>query len=583
MNILFIFLLLMDNNKNNNKNNKIKVQNKFKPKDNFESNRSKVNRENFKGKKGKRELQIAESKRNIILQKRKAKELLENKPTEIPSQLITKFISMEGKELNSESSTNEITLPSEITIFDLNKLINNLLKNPTKEIYNFYINDIEIKTNLKETLQQIKNFSGEKTYNIVYCPESLFKVKPLTRGSTILEGHTDSILTVQFSPNSNLLVSGGGDSNVKFWDMNTDTEININNENNIHNNWILSLTFSPDNSILVSADVDGCFLIWNAYEPFELKNKKCVKAHKKWIMNVCFKPLHLYNNNNENENYLKFITSGKDGYLKIWNANTGKIDISTLAHNQSITKVIWSGENKIYSCSEDMFVKVFDENLNNLNILSGHSHWINTMAINTEFILRTGCYDFENLNNINNNNNVYNFIEKIEKMTFIEKVNYSKKRYINFKKKINSSEKIVTGSDDFTLILWDINISNKPIIRMTGHQGIVNDVKFSPNAFYLASASFDKSIKIWNANNGNFLFNLRGHVLSVYQISWSPNSKMLLSGSKDSTLFVWNIDTKKRMFDLAGHADEVYTVDWAPNGNKAASGSKDRRVRIWVN
>ena len=168
-------------------------------------------------------------------------------------------------------------------------------------------------------------------------------------------------------------------------------------------------------------------------------------------------------------------------------------------------------------------------------------------------------------------------------MTFIEKVNYSKKRYINFKKKINSSEKIVTGSDDFTLILWDINISNKPIIRMTGHQGIVNDVKFSPNAFYLASASFDKSIKIWNANNGNFLFNLRGHVLSVYQISWSPNSKMLLSGSKDSTLFVWNIDTKKRMFDLAGHADEVYTVDWAPNGNKAASGSKDRRVRIWVN
>ena len=92
MNIFIIFLLLMDNNKNNN--NKIKVQNKFKPKDNFESNRSKLNRENFKGKKGKRELQIAESKRNIIIQKRKAKEQLENKPSEIPSQLITKFISM---------------------------------------------------------------------------------------------------------------------------------------------------------------------------------------------------------------------------------------------------------------------------------------------------------------------------------------------------------------------------------------------------------------------------------------------------------------------------------------------------------
>ena len=39
--------------------------------------------------------------------------------------------------------------------------------------------------------------------------------------------------------------------------------------------------------------------------------------------------------------------------------------------------------------------------------------------------------------------------------------------------------------------------------------------------FFLASASFDKSVKIWNGNTGLFLFNLRGHVGNVYQISWS--------------------------------------------------------------
>ena len=552
---------------------------KWQPSDNRERNEGKVKREMFKGKLGKKEKQKLEDKKTEnILKSEKTK-----KPEiEIPSQIVTKFISMEGTELNTEETlTNEITLPTQITIFDLNKLINEKLLNnkDDPQLYQFYINDIQIKNNLKETLSKIENFSSEQTYKIVYCPESLFRVKPLTRGGTVLEGHSDSILTVQFSPDGNLLCSGGGDSILRFWDMENDTpfenEKNDENENlQLHNNWILNITFSPDGSLIITGDVDGYFVIWDV-ENHIPKINKSTKAHKKWITSICFKPLHLY----KKDEILKFVSSGKDGFLKLWNANTGKIISSTSAHEQSITKTIWSGENVIYTCSEDKLVKIFDENLNHLQTLQGHGHWINTMALNTEYILRTGCFDYENIKG----NDFYNFSENMKKKNIKEKINHSLKRYKDFKQKINSTEKLVTGSDDNTLILWDRIQSSKPLIRMTGHQGIVNDVKFSPNAFYLASASFDKCIKIWNANNGNFLFNLRGHVGPVYQIAWSPNSKMLLSGSKDSTLQCWNIQTKKMMHNLPGHADEIYTVDWSPNGVKAASGSKDQRVRIWVN
>jgi len=556
---------------------------KWKPNDNFEKNGLKVKREMFQGKLGQKE------KANLDLKKQeniKKAELLKPKEEEIPLQIITKFISMEGTELNNEETlTNEITLPTQITLVDLNKLINEkLLKNKEEpQLYQFYINDIQIKNNLVETLKKIKDFSSENVYKIVYCPESLFRVKPLTRGGTVLEGHSDSILTVQFSPDGNLLCSGGGDTILRFWDMNTDTPIDINkkenedeDENNIqiHNAWILNITFSPDGSLLITGDVDGYFGIWDPIK-YIPKISKATKAHKKWITSISFKPLHLYK---ENE-IIKFISTGKDGFLKMWNATTGKIIISTLAHEQSITKTIWSGENIIYTCSEDQTVKIFDENLSHIKTLHGHSHWINTMALNTEYILRTGCYDYENIKG----NDYLLFSEKIKKLNYEQKISHALNRYNKFKQKINSSEKLVTGSDDNTLILWDQKISNKPLIRMVGHQGIVNDVKFSPNAFYLASASFDKCIKIWNANTGTFLFNLRGHVGPVYQLAWSPNSKMLLSCSKDSTLQCWNIQTKKAMHNLPGHADEIYTVDWAPNGNKAASGSKDQRVRIWVN
>ena len=561
---------------------------KWKPNDNREKNEAKVKREMFKGKLGKKEKDKLETRKQENIKKAELNKVEEE---EIPTQIVTKFISMEGKELNNEETlTNEITLPTEITLIDLNKLINEKLLNNKEDpqLYQFYINDIQIKTNLKETLQKIKDFSSETTYKIVYCPESLFRVKPLTRGGTVLEGHSDSILTVQFSPDGNLLCSGGGDATLRFWDMETDTPIdsknkNINEENEenegeedtqLHSAWILCIVFSPDGSILATGDVEGYFGIWDAvnYKP---KISKTTKAHKKWITSISFKPLHLYKDNE----VTKFVSTGKDGYLKLWNATTGKIILSTLAHGQSITKTIWSGENIIYTCSEDQTVKIFDEELNHLQTLQGHSHWINTMALNTEYILRTGCFDYDNIKG----SDYYQFSEKIKKLNFKEKISHAEKRYNLFKQKINSSEKLVTGSDDNTLMLWDRVQSSKPLIRMTGHQGIVNDVKFSPNAFYLASASFDKCIKIWNANTGAFLFNLRGHVGPVYQIAWSPNSKMLLSGSKDSTLQCWNIQTKKMMHNLPGHADEIYTVDWSPNGVKAASGSKDQRVRIWVN
>ena len=61
----------------------------------------------------------------------------------------------------------------------------------------------------------------------------------------------------------------------------------------------------------------------------------------------------------------------------------------------------------------------------------------------------------------------------------------------------------MAGSDDNTLSLWSPESSKLPICpRMTGHQGVVNDAKFSPDSRLIASASFDHSVKIWDGFNG---------------------------------------------------------------------------------
>lgn len=63
-------------------------------------------------------------------------------------------------------------------------------------------------------------------------------------------------------------------------------------------------------------------------------------------------------------------------------------------------------------------------------------------------------------------------------------------------------ERLVSGSDDFTLFLWSPAEDKKPLARMTGHQALINQVVFSPDSRVIASASFDKSIKLWDGRTG---------------------------------------------------------------------------------
>lgn len=63
-------------------------------------------------------------------------------------------------------------------------------------------------------------------------------------------------------------------------------------------------------------------------------------------------------------------------------------------------------------------------------------------------------------------------------------------------------ERLVSGSDDFTLFLWKPAEDKKPLERMTGHQALINQVLFSPDTRIIASASFDKSIKLWDGRTG---------------------------------------------------------------------------------
>ncbi|KIJ26014.1 hypothetical protein M422DRAFT_192783, partial [Sphaerobolus stellatus SS14] len=436
-----------------------------------------------------------------------------------------------------------------------------------------------------------------------------------------LEGHQGGVSSVGFSPDGTKIVSGSSDNTVRLlWDACTGQSLGQPLEG--HQNWVTSVGFSPDGTKIVSGSSDNTVRLWDACTGQSLGQP--LEGHQSLVSSVGFSP-----------DGTKIVSGSYDNTVRLWDSCTGQSLGQPLeGHQRGVTSVGFSPDGtKIVSGSLDRTVNFW-----NPNVAAGplEDDWggevraemisqrmrqresrCSRMRLGLKFALRTrderrrlgrfnGALEISSYSERNNGDPVrthaidptyenpsYPYpLSQVPVTTTLISFSHDAMtsvfcfRHINTPVSVGFSPdgtKIVSGSYDNIVRLWDACTGQSLGQPLEGHQHGVSSVGFSPDETKIVSGSWDNTVRLWDACTGQSLKQpLEGHQDGVSSVGFSPDGTKIVSGSGDNTVRLWDACTGQSLgHPLEGHPAEVTSVVFSPDRTKIVPGSLDRTVKIW--
>ncbi len=298
-----------------------------------------------------------------------------------------------------------------------------------------------------------------------------------------------------------------------------------------HTRSVISAAWSRDGTQIVTASQDGTARVWDSASGRELAN---LRGHTGYVTGAAWSP-----------DGKQIVTASLDSTARIWDVGSGRELTSLRGHTDVVRSAVFSPDGKqVVTASDDGTGRIWDAE-------NGHE------LVN----LRGGSFPFTS-------------------------AQWSP-----------DGKRILTASLDDTASIWDVE-SGREMATLHGHsfpvsamewspdgKKMVTDpvitVAWSPDARQIATASWDNTARIWDAQNARELVVLRGHGAPVMDVAWSPDGTRIVTVSQDNTGRIWDIESGRELATLIGHTNFVSRVAWSPNGKQIVTASWDRTARVW--
>lgn len=234
----------------------------------------------------------------------------------------------------------------------------------------------------------------------------------------------------------------------------------------------------------------------------------------------------------------RILSVSEDGVIRVWDAETGELQLSFPGHNDGRVRGEWSPDDtRIFTASASNAGRLWDAQTGELLATLQHDD-----------IVTRGRWSPD-------------------------------------------GTRIATTSADGMAAVWD-GFTGERQLTLEGHTAYANNVAWSPDGTKLATAAEDGVPRVWDAQMGELLFRLIGHqqseehlminsIPNILSVSWSPDGTRLVSMSDGREAIIWDSSTGELLHRLSNPGQFVFLTQWRKDGTHALVAAMDGTVTLW--
>jgi WD40 repeat protein len=341
-----------------------------------------------------------------------------------------------------------------------------------------------------------------------------------------IKGHTSEFNGISFSPDSQSIALAGADKTVTLWTLDSALAKTL----KVSKFEVKKVSFSSNSKVIATTGADNTVRLWDRYGNF----LKAFEGQKDWIFGLSF-----------SSNAKMIASASEDGTVNIWRTDNSKLLYQLKHDGKAIYDVSFSPNDQlIASVGDDDQLKLWQVSTGKLlwhQAVESDIHWARSIDFSPDgYLLASTTKKGIDIWKIRSNkidggpqslqsNKAHP--GTVSKITFSPdgtKIAASSKDYLDS-----------SSNHDNTLQIW--RVWDRQLIKtISDSEHLITDIKFSNDGQIIATASVDKSIKIWT-QDGQLLRILQGHEGSVNTLSFSPDNYTLVSGDNDGILKFWNL------------------------------------------